>query len=82
MYTDTSIQKSLVTAFEEEFAFLKHKFEVIDLLANNSPMDYQTIEFLKLPSEICNIVWDSGVYVFIGNNKVYRVGVSMRNSRA
>lgn len=76
-----SIRQQIVDAFELEFGFIKYKFEIIDLLANNSPMDYETIEYLKLPSDEYNIVWHPGVYAFIGNNELYRVGVSMRNSR-
>ena len=76
------IKEVVIQAFKEEFQFIQDKFEILDLLANNSPMDYKTIEYLKLPSPENNIVWHPGVYVFIGNNLVYRVGVSMRNSRA
>lgn len=78
----SSLKQEIIAAFEDEFSFVRDKFELIDLLANNSPMDYKTIEYLKLPSEDYNIVWHPGVYVFIGNNQLYRVGVSMRNSRA
>ena len=66
----------------ESLGFIKDKFELIELLENNSAMDYKTIEYLKLPSKDNNIVWHPGVYVFIGNNELYRVGVSMRNSRS
>lgn len=45
-------------------------------------MDYKTIENLKLPTEDYNIVWHPFVYIFIGNNPLYRVCVSMHNSRA
>lgn len=76
------IRKKLIDAFEQEFAFIKDKFELIDLLANNSPMDYEVIEYLKLPSDNYNVVWHPGVYAFLGNNSLYRVGVSMHNSRA
>jgi hypothetical protein len=76
-----NIKIEIIKSFTSEFGFLEEKFEIMDLLANNSPMDYKTIEFLKLPSEANNIVWHPGVYVFIGNNEVFRVGVSMRNSR-
>lgn len=77
-----TLKEQIIEAFESEFSFVKDKFELIDLLANNSPMDYETIEYLKLPSDDYNIVWHPGVYTFIGNNELYRVGVSMRNSRA
>lgn len=77
-----SIKQQLIYSFEEEFSFVKDKFEIIDLLANNSPMEYEAIEYLKLPSDDYNIVWHPGVYAFIGNNTLYRVGVSMHNSRA
>lgn len=77
-----SIKQEIINAFESEFEFIKDKFELIELLENNSAMDYKTIEYLKLPSEDNNIVWHPGVYVFIGNNELYRVGVSMRNSRS
>ena len=76
------MKQQLIAAFEQEFSFVKDKFELIDLLANNSPMDYEIIEYLKLPSDNYNIVWHPGVYLFIGNDSLYRVGVSMRNSRA
>lgn len=76
------LKEQIIEAFELEFGFVKDKFELIDLLGNNSPMDYDTIENLKLPSEDYNIVWHPGVYTFIGNNELYRVGVSMRNCRA
>lgn len=77
-----SIKQEVINAFESEFGFIKDKFELIELLENNSAMDYKTIEYLKLPSKDNNIVWHPGVYVFIGNNELYRVGVSMRNSRS
>ncbi|HLO59219.1 MAG TPA: hypothetical protein VK179_10785 [Bacteroidales bacterium] len=76
------IRKQIIDAIELEFGFIKDKFEIIDLLANNSPMDYETIEYLKLPTVDYNIVWHPGVYTFMGNNSLYRVGVSMQNSRA
>lgn len=76
------IKQNIIEAFESEFGFIKEKFELIDLLSNNSPMDYETIEYLKLPSKDNNIVWHPGVYLFIGNDMLYRVGVSMHNSRA
>lgn len=76
------IKQEVINAFESEFEFIKDKFELIELLENNSAMDFKTIEYLKLPSKDNNIVWHPGVYVFIGNNELYRVGVSMRNSRS
>jgi hypothetical protein len=78
----TTIRQELIDAFEQEFFFIRDKFELIDLLANNSPMDCETIEYLKLPSAENNIVWHPGVYAFLGNNSLFRVGVSMHNSRA
>lgn len=77
-----TLKQQIIEAFESEFSFIKDKFELIELLENNSPMDYKTIEALKLPSNNYNIVWHPGVYTFIGNNELYRVGVSMLNSRA
>lgn len=77
-----NIKHQIIEAFESEFSFVKDKFVLIDLLANNSPMDIETIEYLKLPTDDYNIVWHPGVYTFIGNNCLYRVGVSMHNSRA
>ena len=76
------IKEQIIDAFELEFEFIKDKFEIIDLLSNNSPMDYETVECLKLPTDDYNIVWHPGVYMFIGNKSLYRVGVSMHNSRA
>jgi hypothetical protein len=75
------IKRKIISAFQKEFHFVQEKFELMDLLANNSPMDYDVIDNIQLPSEQYNIVWHPGVYVFIGNNTIYRVGVSMRNSR-
>lgn len=68
-----TIKQQIIDAFETEFGFIKDKFELIDILANNTSMDYETIEYLKLPSEQFNIVWHPGVYAFIGNNTLYRV---------
>lgn len=79
--TTTTIKQQVIDAFNEEFSFLKDKFEIMDLLANGTQMESVAISNLKLPSDEYNIVWHPGVYVFIGNNCVYRVGVSMRNSR-
>ena len=76
------MKQTLIEEFKKEFGFLESKIEIMDLLENNSPMDYKTIEYLKLPTEENNIVWHPGVYAFIGNNQLYRVGVSMRNSRS
>jgi len=75
------IKQQVISSFEAEFHFILDKFEIIDLL-DKSTMDYEVIESLKLPREDYNIVWHPGVYVFIGNNLVYRVGVSLRNSRS
>jgi hypothetical protein len=75
------LKQQLIEAFENELYAVKTKFEIIDLLDNNSPMEYETIASLKLPTDDYNIVWHPGVYIFIGNNELYRVGVSMRNSR-
>ncbi|RYD59059.1 MAG: hypothetical protein EOP56_02185 [Sphingobacteriales bacterium] len=79
--TSEAIELRLIAEFEKEFGFIRNKFEVMNLLGNNSAMDNDVIEYLKLPSEENNIVWHPGVYVFIGNNSIYRVGVSMNNSR-
>ena len=76
------IKEKIISAFKNEFHFIQDKFEILDLLANNSEMDYDTIEDLRLPSDDYNIVWHPGVYLFLGNNSLYRVGVSLRNSRA
>ena len=76
------IKNEIIEAFKNEFGFIQDRFEIMDLLENGSKMDSKTIEFLKLPSDNFNIVWHPGVYIFIGNNSVYRVGVSMRNSRS
>jgi hypothetical protein len=76
------IKDEVIQAFREEFGFLEEKFAILDLLENNAKIDYETIKNLRLPSREDNIVWYPGVYVFIGNNSIYRIGVSMRNSRA
>lgn len=71
-----------INKFKNEFGFIEDKFEIIDLLANGTPMEYNPIRIVKLPSDQYNIVWHPGVYVFIGNESVYKVGVSVKNSRA
>jgi hypothetical protein len=76
------IKDLIISVFKSEFHFLQDKFEVLELLDNNSKMDFETIDMLKLPTDDYNVVWHPGVYLFLGNNSVYRVGVSMRNSRA
>jgi hypothetical protein len=75
------IKVQLINAFEKEFSFIRDKFEIIDLLENGGSMDAEVIEYLKLPSVEYNIVWHAGVYAFSGNNLLFRVGVSMNNSR-
>jgi hypothetical protein len=74
--------QDIISDFQDEFGAVAEKFEIMDLLSNGSEMRYNTIESLKMPSPEYNIVWHPGVYFFIGNSKLYRVGVSMRNSRA
>ena len=76
------IKEQVISAFNSEFYFLIDKFEIIDLLGDNSQMDYEIISNLKLPTDDYNIVWHPGVYLFLGNNLVYRVGVGMINARA
>jgi hypothetical protein len=76
------IKQIIIEAFESEFGFLRDKFEMMDLLSNGSPIDYSVIDNLKLPSEENNLIWHPGVYFFIGDNSLYRVGVSLNNSRA
>ncbi|MEH6538082.1 MAG: hypothetical protein V7719_16900 [Psychroserpens sp.] len=71
----------ILGVFHDEFDFISDKFELIDLLENGSKMDYDIIQYLKLPSDENNIVWHPGVYIFFGNANIYRVGVSMHNSR-
>jgi hypothetical protein len=76
------IKEQVIESFKKEFAAVAERFEIMDLLENGSTMDDPTIRNLKLPSVDDNIVWYPGVYVFIGDNSVYRVGVSLDNSRA
>ena len=61
------IKEHVISAFKKEFHFVQSKFEIIDLLENNSPMDYDIINDLKLPTSDYNIIWHPGVYVFLGN---------------
>lgn len=76
-----NIKTQVIESFKKEFQFLIDKFEIMDILENGTPLDYKAIKMLKLPSADYNVIYHPGVYVFIGNNSVYRVGVSMRNSR-
>lgn len=75
------MKEQIIQTFEEEFSFIKDKFEIIDILSHNTPMERDVIRNLELPSKTYNIVWHPGVYVFIGNDTIYKVGVSMHNSR-
>lgn len=75
------IKNEIINAFHEIFGFIEDKFEIMELLPNGKKIDYEEINKIKLPSDEYNIVWHPGVYLFIGNNKMYRAGVSMRNSR-
>lgn len=75
---------TIISAFEQEFEPLAHKFEIIKLVENNfkvKDLTLEVIEFLKLPSDDYNIVWHPGVYVFFGNGKPYRIGRHLINSR-
>lgn len=74
------MKQKIIDAFYKEFSFVKDKFKLIELLANNTPIDYETIESLKFQSEGYHIIEHPGVYTFCGNNELFRVGVSMRNS--
>ncbi len=76
------VHHQVISAFQEEFSFIKDKFEIMNLLPKGVHMNEKEIEEIKLPSPENNMVWHPGVYVFIANDKVYRVGVSINNSRA
>lgn len=78
---DEPIKDQVIASFYKEFGSIAKKFEIMDLLADGSPMDYEVIRDLQLPKNKPNCIWCPGVYVFIGNNKVYRVGRSIKNSR-
>lgn len=75
-------KEEVLQKFQSEFGVLAEKFEIMDLLADGTPMEYHPIRLAKLPTDQNNIVWHPGVYVFIGNESVYKVGVSVRNRRA
>lgn len=76
------IKQKIIDAFLTEFDFIKDKFEIMELAMPNENIDYDALNVIKLPSLENNIVWHPGVYVFSGNNEVYRIGVSLQNSRA
>jgi len=75
------IKDDVIAAFKSEFSHVEPNFIILDLLGDNAPMEYEAISKLKMPSVKNDLVWMPGVYVFIGNDAVYRVGVSMENSR-
>ena len=76
-----NIVNQVQESFEKEFHFIKDKFVVLDLLENQSPMELDAVRKLKLPIDGEDMVWHPGVYVFIGDGAVYRVGRSLDNSR-
>jgi hypothetical protein len=76
------IKQQIIEAFYKEFGFIKEKFEIMELAMSNEKIDYDALNDIKLPSIENNIVWHPGVYVFSGNNEVYRIGVSLKNSRS
>lgn len=63
--------------FEHEFAPVLNKFRIIKVLKGHK-FDY---DFIKNAKDDDNIIWHPGVYVFYGNQTVYRVGRSLDNSR-
>lgn len=68
-----TIKQQIVDASKSEFGFIKDKFEITDLLDNNSLMNNcQTIKLRKLP-----FVDYPGVYTFIRNSELCKVGTSM-----
>ncbi|MCF1753173.1 hypothetical protein [Mariniradius sediminis] len=77
----TEIVNQVIESFEQEFNLIKDKFVVLDLLENHRPMTIEAIRELKLPVDGEDMVWHPGVYVFIGDGSVYRVGRSLDNSR-
>lgn len=74
-------KEEVIKAFKDEFGAVAEKFVIMDLLEDGTLMEYKAITEVRLPSKEYNRVFYPGVYVFIGNDTVYRVGVSMRNSR-
>lgn len=74
----SNIKNEVLVAFKKEFGDLKEKFEAIDLLEQKEGMDYN-YQFLEVDSERKNVISNPGVYMFLGNDHVYRVGKSSRN---
>lgn len=74
-------KQEILDAFDEEFKSVKDKYCVFDILKEISINDTEAMRTFKYPSEEHNAVPNAGVYVFIGDEKVYRVGKA-KNSRA
>jgi hypothetical protein len=74
------IKEIIKEEFYNTFSNLKDEIEIMDLM-EHCKFGGLEIRDLKLPSIEYDIVWHPGVYMFIGNNSLYRVGVSMENSR-
>ena len=70
------MKNQIISALRNEFGEVEKKFVQTDLLENGRKMDYD-YNFLKATNS--SVLSNPGVYLFIGNKTVYRVGKSSRN---
>lgn len=73
-------QEEIIELFENEFAPVERKFEVIKVL-NGQKFLYHNIKNAEYEFDGKNIIWHPGVYVFWGNGRVWRVGRHFTNAR-
>ena len=65
----------IIEVFKTEFKPIINKFEIIKVL-NGKPLTLKNVLDAKY-----NFIYHPGVYVFFGNNRVWRVGRHLTNSR-
>jgi len=72
--------EEVVKQFKNEFNPILKKFKIIKVL-NGQKMDSKLISEAKYIFKNKNIIAHPGVYVFYGNDNVYRIGRHLINSR-
>lgn len=74
-------QSEIIELFESEFASVKERFEIIKVLKSQR-FTYDNIKnAIHISNDGEDIIWHPGVYVFYGNNMVWRIGRHFTNSR-
>jgi len=67
----------IIEIFKKEFQPILNKFEIIQVLRGKPFTSMNIVE----AKDKNNLIWHPGVYVFYGNERVWKVGRHLTNSR-